>query len=126
MPFGVVLFSKFLFVTILENSTAKISTEGSPSMFWRLPNINKIDEIWQAFKIDSQARFWGRCFGGSNVADFWLRTSYMLILLDLLLKKISETWGPSESSLEKSLKSAIFVRKWIKIIFFDSGSKIDL
>ena len=90
-------------------------------MFWRLPNINKIDEIWQVMKIDSQARFWGRGFGGSNVADFWVSTSYMLILLDLLLTEISETWGPLRVLPGKSLKSAIFVRKWFKIIFFDSG-----
>ena len=73
----------------MEDYTAKISAEGSATKYQQNQR-----EIWQALKIDSQERFWGRGFRGLNVADFWVRTSYMLIMLDLFLIKFSETWGP--------------------------------
>jgi hypothetical protein len=43
------------------------------------------------FEIGLQAQAWNRGFRGSNFADFWVRPSHMSIMLDSLLKTISET-----------------------------------
>ena len=72
--------------------------------------------LWPYFqlKIRSQTRFWGRGFGGSNVADFWARTSYRPILPDLLLAEISETWGPLWVILGKERKKRILHPKSVQ------------
>ena len=56
----------------------------------------------------------------SNVADFWVRPSHKSILPDLLLEEISETWGPSQTPLEKALKKVFCTRKWLESHIFDS------
>ena len=91
---------------------------GVPSTFWGLSKIQKISEIWQALKIRSQTRFWGRGFGGSNVADFCACTTCRSILLDLLLVGISGIWGPSKRSTKKLRKWEILTKKSEKLIFF--------
>ena len=57
--------------------------------------------------------------GGQMLPIFW-GPSYKSIFPDLLLEEISETWGPSQTPLEKALKKVLYTRKWVESHIFDS------
>ena len=64
-----------------------------------------------------RARIWDRGFGGSNVADFWVRPSDRYILLNLLLEEISGIRGPPADLQKYSKNEKFSLKNWKKCIF---------
>ena len=75
--------------------------------------------------MSCRARFWDRGFGGSNVADFWVRPSDRYILLDLLLEEISGIRGLPCRPAKILQKWEIFIKKLENAFFRSWEVKID-
>ena len=67
-----------------------------------------------------RARFWDRVFGGSNVADFWVRPSDRSIKVDLLLATSFDIWGLLQPHKKTSENVAFIKSKTTNGDFFDS------
>ena len=74
-------------------------------------------KFWKLWKLVSYIDFEIED-SGSNVADFWARTTCRSILLDLLLVEISRTWGPSKRSAKKIWENEKFSLKNLKNWYF--------